>query len=100
MIIKDVKVRAVNRSRGDVMVSIIIPAYNCEAYIERCLISVCNQTYNDIEIIVIDDGSTDHTSDVCKRFCKTDKRIKLVHKKMEDCHRQGILGLNCVLENS
>ena len=93
------KVRTVNRSRGDVMVSIIIPAYNCEAYIERCLISVCNQTYNDIEIIVIDDGSTDHTSDVCKRFCKTDKRIKLVHKKNGGLSSARNLGIElCVGE--
>lgn len=47
------------------MISVIIPAYNVEKYIDRCLISVVNQTFRDIEIIIINDGSTDTTLDKC-----------------------------------
>lgn len=59
------------------MVSIVIPAYNCEKIIDKCLESVLNQTYADIEIIVIDDGSKDKTYDVVESYVKKDNRIKL-----------------------
>ncbi len=64
-----------------VMVSIIIPVYNCEAYIARCLNSLCGQTYGNIEILIIDDGSTDKTADICRSFEKADERIRLVCKE-------------------
>lgn len=63
------------------MVSIIIPAYNCESYIERCLRSVCSQTYGDLEVLVIDDGSTDHTADICRKVAESDRRIRLIQKE-------------------
>lgn len=59
------------------MVSIVIPAYNCENIIDKCLESVINQTYADIEIIVVDDGSKDGTYNVVDSFAKKDSRIKL-----------------------
>lgn len=57
------------------MVSVIIPAYNAEKYIEECITSICNQTYRNLEIIVIDDGSTDNTATVIKMLQKADGRI-------------------------
>lgn len=60
------------------LVSIIVPAYNVVDYIEECIISLLNQTYDNIEIIVIDDGSTDGTCLVCNRF--RDDRVKVIHK--------------------
>lgn len=51
-----------------VLVSIIVPVYNVEAYIEQCLTSLVSQTYNNIEIIVINDGSTDHSGDICEKW--------------------------------
>lgn len=62
------------------LVSIIVPAYNVEKYITRCLDSLCRQTYRDIEIIVIDDGSNDKTGEICERFQKTDSRISVFHQ--------------------
>ncbi|MDR4931332.1 glycosyltransferase family 2 protein [Segatella bryantii] len=58
-------------------VSIIIPAYNVEKYIEKCLTSIINQTYKNIEIIIIDDGSNDSTYSICSLFQRKDNRIKL-----------------------
>lgn len=57
-------------------VSIVIPVYNTERYLEECLDSVINQTLSDIEIILVDDGSTDGSAEICRRFEHTDARIK------------------------
>lgn len=63
---------------GKGTVSIIIPAYNVEKYIEKCLMSVINQSYSDIEVIVVDDGSSDSTLDVINRIAVCDSRIKVI----------------------
>ena len=60
-------------------VSIIIPVYNVEKYLDKCLKSVLNQTYKNIEIIVINDGSTDNSLKICKKY--KDKRIVLIDKE-------------------
>ncbi|WP_321995065.1 glycosyltransferase family 2 protein [Clostridium butyricum] len=62
-------------------ISIIIPVYNVEKYLARCLESIVNQTYKNIEIIVIDDGSTDESGRICDEFAKKDNRIIVIHKK-------------------
>ena len=62
-------------------VSIIIPAYNVEKYIKKCIESICNQTYRNIEIIIIDDGSTDNTAKIVDRYSHYDNRIKIIHKE-------------------
>ena len=62
-----------------VKVSIIIPAFNTEKYLERCLLSVINQTLKEIEIICIDDNSTDNTLNIFKNFERQDNRIKVIH---------------------
>ena len=63
------------------LISIIIPIYNVEKYMEKCLNSVVNQTYNNIEIILIDDGSKDKSREICDNYAKKDNRIKVVHKE-------------------
>ncbi len=61
-------------------VSIVIPIYNAEKYLEKCLVSVINQTLRDIEIICVNDGSTDSSLDIVKRYAKDDGRIKIIDK--------------------
>ena len=64
-------------------VSIIIPVFNVEQYLERCLKSLTNQTLKDIEIILVDDSSSDNSLSICKDFAKKDNRIKVIHKENE-----------------
>lgn len=62
-------------------ISIIIPMYNAEKYIKRCLESIFEQTYKNIEIVIVDDGSTDNSYNICKKYEQQNKKIKLFHKK-------------------
>ena len=61
-------------------ISVIIPAYNTERYIKKCINSVINQTFNDIEVICIDDGSTDETGKILDVYSQKDKRGKVIHQ--------------------
>jgi glycosyltransferase involved in cell wall biosynthesis len=65
----------------DLLVSIIIPVYNAEKYLVRCLESVTKQTYSNIEVILIDDGSTDESAHICDRFVCNDKRFIVIRKE-------------------
>ena len=63
------------------MISIIVPCYNCEKSFEKCINSIRNQTYQQIEIVLVDDGSTDRTGILCEDAAKEDGRIKVIHQK-------------------
>ena len=63
------------------LISIIVPVYNIEKYIKKCIKSIINQTYKNIEIILVDDGSTDSSGKICDKYSLLDKRIKVIHKK-------------------
>lgn len=75
-------------------ISIIIPIYNVELYIKKCLDSVINQTYRNIEIICVDDGSTDNSGNICDEYAERDSRIKVIHKKNEGNPSAINLGLD------
>ncbi len=64
-----------------ILLSVIVPLYNVKDYIERCLESICKQTYTDLEIILVNDGSTDGSERICDDYAKKDARIKVIHKE-------------------
>lgn len=75
-------------------ISIIIPIYNVEHYLKRCLDSVINQKYDDLQIILVDDGSTDGSGLICDEYCKKDSRIQVVHKENGGLSDARNVGLN------
>lgn len=63
------------------MISVIIPIYNVEKYLDQCIQSIISQTYSELEIILVNDGSTDHSLQICREYEKKDARIKLIDKE-------------------
>ena len=63
------------------MISVIVPIYNTEKYLKRALNSLLKQTYQDLEILLIDDGSTDSSLKICQEYAKKDHRIKVFHQE-------------------
>lgn len=63
------------------LISVIVPVYNVEQYLEKCIDSIINQTYKNLEIILVDDGSTDNSSNLCDLLAKKDSRIAVYHKE-------------------
>ena len=59
-------------------ISVVIPIYNVERYLDRCLMSILNQTYSELEIILVNDGSTDHSLAIAQRYARQDERFVLV----------------------
>lgn len=77
----------------NVFFSIIIPVYNVEKYIEECINSVLSQNFSNLEIILVDDGSTDASASICDRYSKEDSRVKVIHKEnggLSDARNTGI----------
>lgn len=70
-------------NKCDALVSVVIPIYNVEKYLNRCILSVVNQTYRNLEIILVDDGSPDNCPRLCDEWSAKDDRIKVIHKKNE-----------------
>lgn len=62
-------------------ISIIVPVYNVEKYLERCLDSILSQSFNAFELILVNDGSTDNSYKICEKYSYNDKRIKLINKE-------------------
>lgn len=63
------------------MISIIVPVYNVDKYLNKCVESIVNQSYSDIQIILVDDGSTDLSGQICEQFAMKDNRVKVIHQK-------------------
>lgn len=75
------------------LISVIVPVYNVQEYLTNCINSILNQSYKNIEIILVDDGSTDESSSICDSYVKKDNRIEVIHKEnggLSDARNIGI----------
>lgn len=75
------------------LISIIVPVYKVEEYLDKCIKSILNQTYTNLEIILVDDGSPDNCGKICDEYAKNDKRIIVIHKEnggLSDARNKGI----------
>ena len=80
-------------SYGNELISIIVPVYNVEQYLEKCVDSIINQKYKNLEIILVDDGATDSSGKLCDELAKIDNRIKVYHKEnggLSDARNYGV----------
>ena len=76
------------------LISVIVPVFNVEQYLTKCVDSICNQKYSYLEILLIDDGSTDQSGNICEELSKRDSRIKVFHKKnggLSDARNYGLM---------
>lgn len=64
-----------------VVISVIVPVYNAEKYLNRCIESILDQTFKDLELILVDDGSKDSSGDICEKYAGRDQRIKVIHQE-------------------
>lgn len=78
---------------NDLKISIIVPVYNVETYIKQCVSSLLNQTYRNIEVILINDGSTDESGIICDEFAAFDSRIVVIHKNNEGVSAARNIGI-------
>lgn len=81
------------------MISVIVPVYNTEKYLHCCIDSILAQTYNDFELILIDDGSTDNSGKICDEYAETDDRIVVLHQENKGQAVARNVGLDYVFEN-
>lgn len=75
------------------LISVIVPVYNVEKYIERCIESILGQTFTDFELIIVNDGSTDKSGEICDRYSNNDPRIRIIHKEnggQSEARNQGL----------
>lgn len=75
------------------LVSIVVPVYNVEKYLKKCVESIINQTYKNLEIVLVDDGSTDNSGKICDDYSISDERVKVIHKQnggLSDARNVGI----------
>lgn len=79
---------------GQELISVIVPVYNVEKYVERCIRSLTQQTYRNIEIIVVDDGSPDNAGVLCDELSRSDKRIRVIHQKNQGLSAARNTGIN------
>ena len=78
------------------LVSVVIPVYNVEKYLRECLDSVVGQTYKNLQIILVDDGSTDTSGAICDEYAKKDERITVVHQENQGAGAAKNTGLELV----
>jgi glycosyltransferase involved in cell wall biosynthesis len=75
------------------LISVIVPVYNVSKYLRQCVDSIINQSYKNLEIVLVDDGSTDSSGDLCDEYAKVDSRVKVIHKEnggLSDARNAGL----------
>ena len=75
------------------LISVIVPVYNVRSYLEKCFESAAGQSYRNLEIILVDDGSTDGSGDLCEELAGRDSRVRVIHKKnggLSDARNAGL----------
>ena len=75
------------------LVSVVVPVYKVEQYLERCVKSICEQTYQELEIILVNDGSPDRCGEMCEELAQKDNRIQVLHKQnggLSDARNAGV----------
>jgi len=85
-----------HKQRKENLISVILPVYNVESFLGKCIKSITEQTYNNIEILIIDDGSLDGSGDICDEWAKIDSRITVIHQR----HRGLSVARNVGIDNS
>ncbi len=80
-IITNYTAKKIPKEKQTEKISVVVPVYNIEVYLPRAIESILNQTYQNLEVILVDDGSTDGSSEICEQYAKQDSRIKVLHKK-------------------
>ena len=82
------------KDEANIIVSVIVPVYNVELYLKECVDSIINQSFDNIEIILVDDGSTDNSSNICDEYSKIDERVKVIHKSNGGLSSARNVGIN------
>lgn len=77
----------------ETLITVVVPAYNVEEYLPRCVESIITQTYQNLEIILVNDGSTDKSGEICEAYAKKDDRIKVIHKENSGPSESRNIGL-------
>ena len=84
-------IRDRNKNMYGDKISVIIPIYNMQEYLDKCISSVMRQTYDNLEIILVDDGSCDQSLAICRKYQKSDKRIQAVSYTHLDVYKRQVL---------
>lgn len=88
-----IKVESTKNDMADILVSVIVPVYNTERYLDGALDSLTKQTFHSYELILIDDGSTDKTAGICDRWAAKDSRIKVIHQNNQGVSAARMVGM-------
>lgn len=81
-------------------ISVVVPVYKVEKYIDRCITSILNQTYNDFELVLVDDGSPDNCGKICDEYAKKDLRIHVIHQENKGLSAARNAGIDWAFKNS